>query len=102
MAVITFEQVSVQELDERLLDSIRAYFKKGEVRITITVEREDLKDLSRVDQLLERNKQNPFVARFEADFDFGKLADQVEQNDAFDLGGLFQQHKHPNPSYVSA
>jgi len=97
MAVLTFEKIKVQDLDQRLIDSIRAYFNNDNVQISIMVKEEDEKSLLSLDEILKKNRQSPYVVRFDADFDFNGLADKVESDEDFDVISVFEQHKTANP-----
>lgn len=101
MAVLTFENIKVEDLNERLLDSIRAWFKTGEVQISIVVKEGRVAVPPTLEEVLKRNAASPFVARFDADFSFSRLADQLEKDPDFDVMAVLEAHKVPNP-YVAA
>ncbi|MBL7797387.1 MAG: hypothetical protein JNJ90_12900 [Saprospiraceae bacterium] len=98
MAVITFEKIAVQDLDQRLVDSIKAFFKNGNVRISITIENEDRKALMSLHEIVQKNRQAPYVVRFDEDFDFDGLADALEADESLDVLPVLEKHKISNPN----
>jgi len=98
MAVITFEKIAVQELDQRLVDSIKAFFKNGNVRISITIENEDRKSLASLHEIVQQNRRSPFVVRFDENFDFAGLADALEADESLDILPIIEKHKISNPN----
>lgn len=98
MAVITFEKIAVQDLDQRLVDSIKAFFKNGNVRISITIENEDRKALMSLHEIVQKNRQAPYVVRFDEDFDFNGLADALEADESLDVLPVLEKHKISNPN----
>lgn len=98
MAVLTIEKVKVKELDERLINTIKAFFKNGDVRISVVVEKEDDAELSGLDLVMEENRTSPYIVRFEAGFDFNNLADKIEQDENFDVHAVLEARKIPNPN----
>ena len=98
MAVITFEKIAVKDLDQRLVDSIKAFFKNGNVRISITIENEDRKALMSLDEIVQKNRQAPYIVRFDEDFDFASLADALEADESLDVLPILEKHKISNPN----
>jgi len=96
MAVLTFEKVKVQELDERLINTIKAYFKNGDVRISVVVEKEGIIESETLEAILEKNRKAPYVVRFDEDFDLNVLANKIEQDENFNLSVVLEEHKIPN------
>ncbi len=92
MAVITFEKIAVKDLDQRLVDSIKAFFKNGNVRISITIENEDRKALMSLDEIVQKNRQAPYIVRFDEDFDFAGLADALEADESLDVLPVLEKH----------
>lgn len=88
MAVLTFGNINVNDLDERLIDSIRAFFKgKEKMVLSISVRAEDPsaspRPISELDAELEKSQvvyQLPLqefseiVKQFEADENFDPVA----------------------------
>lgn len=101
MAVMTFGKINVNDLDERLIESIRSLFKDKTVEISVVIKEEDKKSLIGLDEILEKSHQSPYIVRFESDFDFAELADQIEKDGNFDLISVLEKRKIPNP-YVIA
>lgn len=101
MAVLTFEKIRVQDLDQRLIDSIKAYFNSGSVRISVMIEQDTDKALLSLDEILEANRKSPYVVHFDADFDFNELADKVESDENFDVISVLEEHKIPYPNAAS-
>jgi len=95
MAVLTFEKIRVEDLDQRLIDSIKAYFNSGSVRISVVVEKEADKSLLSLDEILEANQKSPYAVRFDADFDLNELAYKVESDENFDVISVLEEHKVP-------
>jgi len=95
MGVLTFEKIRVEDLDQRLIDSIKAYFNSGNVRISVTIENDAEKSMLSLDEILEANQKSPYAVRFDADFDFNELADKVEADENFDVVSVLEEHKIP-------
>ncbi len=101
MAVLTFEKIRVQDLDQRLIDSIKAYFNSGDVRISVMVEKDSDKVLLSLDEILEANRKSPYTVRFDADFDLNELASKVENDKSFDVISVLEEHKVPYQNAAS-
>lgn len=101
MAVLTFEKIKVQELDERLINTIKAFFKNGDVRISVVVEKESNTGSETLEAVLEKNRNAPYVVRFDEQFDLSDLADKIEQDENFDLNVVLEAHKIPNPNVAT-
>lgn len=95
MGVLTFEKIRVEDLDQRLIDSIKAYFNNGNVRISVMVEKDGEKALLSLDEILEANQKSPYAVRFDADFDLNELANKVESDEKFDVISVLEEHKIP-------
>lgn len=101
MAVLTFEKIKVQELDERLINTIKAFFKNGDVRISVVVEKESNTEAETLEAVLQKNRNAPYVVRFDEHFDLNALAKKIEQDENFDLSVVLEAHKIPNPNVAS-
>lgn len=101
MGVLTFEKIRVEDLDQRLIDSIKAYFNSGNVRISIMVENDADKVFLSLDEILEANRKSPYAVRFDADFDLNKLAYKVENDESFDVISVLEEHKVPYQNAAS-
>ena len=85
MAVLTFGNINVNDLDERLIDSIRAFFKGQEVQISITVKETVAEKLESgsLSELLDRNTASEIVYRIPSE-EINKIAEQLEADENFD------------------
>jgi hypothetical protein len=86
MGVLTFEKIRVEDLDQRLIDSIKAYFKGKEgTEISISVRPEhsssaNPRPISELDAELEQS-DTVYQLSFE---EFDKIVKQFEADDTFD------------------
>ncbi len=85
MAVMTFSNIKVEDLDQRLIDSIRAFLTGKEVQISIVVQEtvaENPKQES-LSELLARNAAAEVVYRIPSE-EIDKIAEQLEVDENFD------------------
>jgi len=85
MGVLTFEKIRVEDLDQRLIESIKAYFKGKEgIEISISVRPESSsanpRPISELDAELEQS-DTVYQLSFE---EFDKIVKQFEADDTFD------------------
>ncbi len=102
MTVLTFDNIKVQDLNERLVDSIRAFFKHGTVRISVVVQDEAKQVFRSLDEVLTANQNAPFVVQFEPDFDFTALAEAVERDENLELSPVFEARKTAKPHAIAS
>ena len=101
MAVLTFEKIRVRDLDERLTDSIRAYFKDNqEMEISISVRPDspfDPRPISELDAELEKSD-----VVYQLSFDeFDEIVRQFEADEHFDPVAAIEKfavQKQPEPA----
>jgi len=101
MGVLTFEKIRVEDLDQRLIDSIKAYFNSGNIRISVVVEKDGDKAWLSLDEILEANRKSPYAVRFDAGFDLNELAYKVENDESFDVISVLEEHKVPYQNAAS-
>jgi len=101
MAVMTFGKIKVEDLNEQVMEAIRALFKDRTVEISLVIKDEDRRHLIGLEEILKRNRESPYIVQFESDFDFDELADQIAKDANFDVTSVFEKRKLPN-SHVTA
>lgn len=68
MATMTFGNIKVEDLDQRLIDSIRSFFKNKTVEISVIIKEEDKKSLAALDEIIKKNREaSPYIVQFEAE-----------------------------------
>lgn len=82
---MTFGNINVNDLDERLINSIRAFFQGKEVQISVTVEETwaETPAQGSLSELLARNAASEIVYRIPSD-EIDKIAEQLESDENFD------------------
>lgn len=99
MAVLTFEKIRVQDLDQRLIDSIKAYFNSGSVRISVTIADETAKSVvtGSLSELLTRNEADEVVYQVPSE-EFDKIVEQFQADESFDPVAAIEKfavHRQP-------
>ena len=99
MAVLTFEKIRVQDLDQRLIDAIKAYFNSGNVRISVTLADSAEKpfEIGSLSELLARNEADDVVYQVPSE-EFDKIVEQFQADESFDPVAAIEKfavHRQP-------
>lgn len=85
MAELTFDKIKVEDLDQRLIDSIRAFFQNRHVRVSITVKEEAAQPeiTGSLSELLARNAAADVVYPIPSE-EFEEIVRQFRADENFD------------------
>jgi hypothetical protein len=101
MAVLTFEKIKVRDLDERLIESIRAYFKNNqETEISISVRPDSSSNPRPISELDAELEKSDMVYQLSFD-DFDEIVRQFEADEHFDPVAAIEKfavQKEPEPA----
>ena len=84
-----------EELDQRLLDSIKLLFKGKRLKIVVY---EDVADEPKksLREIIAENKKSPHVYQMSAE-SFSDIVNQFAAEEGFDVTGAIEQYKTPRP-----
>jgi len=85
MDTVTFE-LAAEELDQRIVESIKTLFRGNKIVITVAPKTERLFDI------VEANRKDKVSYHIPADV-FVELTDRVFEDDTFDIMGEFRKYK---------
>jgi hypothetical protein len=99
MAELTFDKIRVADLDQRLIDSIRAFFQNQHARVSITVKEESAQPEITISlsELLARNAADDVVYQVPSE-EFDKIVRQFEADETFDPVAAIEKfavHRQP-------
>jgi len=89
-------ELSVEELDQRFVEALKALFTGQKIRITVSSGVQDSVPILKLSEIIASNKRSSTIHQFSGEtLDF--LIDKMTEEEGFDLVGELEQYRAARP-----